>query len=123
LSITGLGGQFDSSIPRNSGFQLIPRKVSDIEIQTAISELASKPEIVIFPNPTSGSVQLKINSGQKDLKVELFNVQGLKLGSFIGSIDSVSVALSNMISASPKGVYAVKFLQNDQISVKKIMKN
>ncbi len=123
LSITGLGGQFDSSIPRNSGYQLIPRKVSDIEIQTSVSELASKPEIIIFPNPTSGSVQLKINSGQKDLKVELFNVQGLKLGSFNGSLDSIGVALSNMISASPKGVYTVKFLQNDQISVKKIMKN
>lgn len=30
LNIVGIGGQFDSSIPRNSGYQLLPRSMADI---------------------------------------------------------------------------------------------
>ena len=30
LNIIGIGGQFDSSIPRNSGYQLLPRSAADI---------------------------------------------------------------------------------------------
>lgn len=30
FTVVGIGGQFDSSLPRNSGYQLFPRKLSDI---------------------------------------------------------------------------------------------
>lgn len=34
LNIIGIGGQFDSSIPRNSGYQLLPRYAADITPRT-----------------------------------------------------------------------------------------
>ncbi|TAE58127.1 MAG: T9SS C-terminal target domain-containing protein, partial [Bacteroidetes bacterium] len=35
FSVTGLGGQFDSSVPRTSGYQLLPRYIADLVVAPA----------------------------------------------------------------------------------------
>jgi hypothetical protein len=122
LSITGLVGQFDSSIPRNSGYQLFPRKVSDIEIGTSVSELAYKPEVVVFPNPTSGSFQIKSNFGEDKMDIEIFNNQGMKLVGIEGNQDSVNEKLLPFSSRFPKGLYVMKVTEGKSITTQKIIK-
>lgn len=62
FDIIGLGGQFDNSNPKNSGYQLLPRGLNDV-----------KPIIIIVPtvNIDSALYNTKEGNGTKTVKVSL----------------------------------------------------
>ena len=57
--VTGLGGQFDSSIPYTDGYQLLPRYLSDIEVETGTTELDYSGDIAFFPHPLQAVVEIR----------------------------------------------------------------
>ncbi|MDX1909658.1 MAG: lamin tail domain-containing protein [Bacteroidia bacterium] len=54
FAVTGLGGQFDSSDPRTSGYQLLPRTIADIEVENL--------PMVAFQGPASVTVDEAIGA-------------------------------------------------------------
>jgi len=62
FDVIGLGGQFDNSNPKNSGYQLLPRSINDI-----------KPIITVIPEVTIDSAlfNTKEGSGTKTVNVRL----------------------------------------------------
>ena len=125
LSITGLGGQFDSSIPRNSGYQLIPRKASDLALGVGVATLDKKMKVSIFPNPSSGSVQFKIGEVSKEELVgfELFNSMGIGLMKTTGSLEEINKKASDVLGTSPSGFYQVRFQVAEHTIVQKLIRN
>ena len=125
LSITGLGGQFDSSIPRNSGYQLIPRKASDLALGVGVATLDKKMKVTIFPNPSSGWVQFKIGEGSKEELVgfELFNSMGARLIKTTGSLEEINKKASDVLGTSPSGFYQVRFQVAEHTFVQKLIRH
>ncbi|HOY97458.1 MAG TPA: Calx-beta domain-containing protein, partial [Catalimonadaceae bacterium] len=60
LDIIGIGGQFDASIPRNSGYQFLPRRLADIYAQgTTVKALF--PTTTIAASEAAGTVSVPVN--------------------------------------------------------------
>jgi DNA/RNA endonuclease YhcR with UshA esterase domain len=110
ISITGVGGQFDSSIPRNSGFQLLPRKASDIVLNTSVSTAEKRNRLTFFPNPTTGAVRLLIPHELKSVSGELhlYNSQGKEIMVSMGDSDVWNKEVSTYLSSAPAGIFMAK---------------
>jgi DNA/RNA endonuclease YhcR with UshA esterase domain len=110
ISITGLGGQFDSSIPRNAGYQLLPRRASDIVLNTGVSSSGKRNRLMFFPNPTTGSVRLLIPQELKSVSGELhlYNSQGKEIMVSTGDSDVWNKEVSTYLSSAPAGIFMAK---------------
>ena len=113
FAFTGIGGQFDSSDPYDSGYQLLPRYIEDmmVVLSTFDEELASK--IKISPNPTSDFLNI-----ETDASIDKFNIynalgQMLISGNFENAID---------VSDLPEGNYSILFRAGDKLSSKRFIK-
>jgi len=124
LSIIGLVGQFDSSIPRNSGYQLFPRRLADIEIETGVKEAFNQNTIAIYPNPGNGRVTFKFKSDQ-DQKIDLllFNALGETILQTSGNEEEVGKITSVILSNKPMGIYHFRLLIGNELQVKTLIKN
>lgn len=62
FDIVGLGGQFDNSNPKNSGYQLLPRSINDLH-----------PIVIVVPSVSidSATYNTKEGAGVKSVKVSL----------------------------------------------------
>ena len=72
----GIGGQFDTSDPRDEEYQLLPRFLEDIGIGVS-NENIYKGEIEIFPNPIETAVT--ITADNSILSASVYDLQGRKL--------------------------------------------
>jgi DNA/RNA endonuclease YhcR with UshA esterase domain len=111
ISITGLGGQFDSSIPRNAGYQLLPRKASDIVLNTSVASQNRKNPISFFPNPTSGNVRMLYPEDLSNSQIifHLFNALGQLVMEKTGTPSEISSQLSQQLQTSPAGYFNASF--------------
>lgn len=78
LNIVGIGGQFDSSIPRNSGYQLLPRSMADITpglppVKPVIRFLFS--DTLVAENSGSVLIPIQISPTPESQTVALFVAQ------------------------------------------------
>ncbi|HPI12695.1 MAG TPA: Calx-beta domain-containing protein, partial [Catalimonadaceae bacterium] len=116
ISITGLGGQFDSSIPRNSGFQLLPRRATDIVLNTGISSNGKRNRLLFFPNPTTGAVRLLIPQDYASMQgtLHLYNTQGKEVLMSSGDVNLWNEVVSKYLSTAPSGIFRAQMeLGND----------
>jgi hypothetical protein len=107
MIITGIGGQFDKSAPYNSGYQVFPRKLSDVEAwvdRSSVSELIINCKV--YPNPTSEN--LTIASIDKWTTFEIFSISGIKVseGTFVNNNLSVAILES--------GSYFIRLFSSDK---------
>ena len=107
MIITGIGGQFDRSEPYNSGYQVFPRKLSDVEAwvdRSSVSELIINCKV--YPNPTSEN--LTIASIDKWTTFEIFSISGIKVseGTFVNN--NLSVA------SLESGSYFIRLFSSDK---------
>jgi hypothetical protein len=111
ISITGMGGQFDSSIPRNAGYQLLPRRASDIVLNTSVASENRKNPISFFPNPTSGNVRMLYPEDLSNSRINfhLFNAQGQLVMEKAGTPSEISSLLSHQLQTSPAGYFNATF--------------
>ena len=125
ISIAGLGGQFDSSIPRTSGYQLFPRRASDILINSSTSSQNRKNPISFFPNPTSGNVRMLYPEDLRNSQInfQMFNVQGQSVLEILGTPSKISTKLSEYLESSPAGYFNASFLIGKDFYRTTVVKN
>lgn len=111
IKVTGLGSQFDLDEPYDSGYQLLPRYLSDIvEISNTTSEALDL--VKVYPNPVTN--MLSIESENLVEQVLLSDLQGKQvLISYGNKID---------ISSIPNGLYFITIQIKGEIVTKKIQK-
>ena len=73
-SITGIGGQFDNSLPYDDGYQLLPRYAEDIDFVESTENAFRTGALRNFPNPASHTVRIE---GDRIMEsVELYDLNG-----------------------------------------------
>lgn len=72
-------------------------------------------ELVIYPNPTNGSLNIKIDFPYKELKITIFNLRGQKI---LTANNRTELEISHF----PKGLYFIKLKIDNEIIDKKIIK-
>ena len=110
MVITGIGGQYDRDAPYNSGYQIFPRKLSDVAAwvdRSSVSELTVVCRV--YPNPTTEN--LTVIGTDNWSSYEVYSVTGIKVseGSFINK--NLSVADLD------KGNYIIRMRSADKVGI------
>lgn len=112
-TITGLQGQFDSSSPFDSGYQLLPRYLDDFVLLVNVIDTEFDASINIYPNPTSNILQV-----QSQIEIENYKIYNA-LGKVVKSSSFENqITIANL----PEGSYSILFNSGDKLSTKKFIK-
>ena len=114
MVITGIGGQYDRNAPYNSGYQIFPRKLSDVAAwvdRSSVSELTVICKV--YPNPTAENLTV-IGTDKWDL-YEVYSVTGIKVseGSFVNN----NLSVANLDS----GNYIIRMRSADKVGIARFM--
>lgn len=114
----GMGGQFSdqNSPPFTEGYQLIPRKASDVSGGSGITEL-SKTEVTVYPNPVEHTVFLNTKVAGLS-NVSVFDITGRLVVS--ETIESTTTKLD--VNGLQPGVYMLQATGNNQVFNSRIVK-
>jgi hypothetical protein len=116
VSIIGMVGQFVPGSPApvapfpTSGYQLIPRRISDVVSTTALNPLCNCRSIKVSPNPGTGLIRISGNLSDGE-KLFISDVYGRSIGEYRLSAGNVSVDLSAVSS----GIYLLRFARSGEI--------
>ena len=117
MTIVGIGGQFDGSAPYDEGYQIFPRGLDDImewKSKVSVKEL-NRVAVGVYPNPTSGTVQLLGNNSWNTYRV--YNTVGLEVMS--GNITGNTITLSGLES----GCYFIETTNNELVGITRVILN
>ena len=117
MTIVGIGGQFDESAPYDEGYQIFPRGLDDImewKSKVSVKEM-NRVTVGVYPNPTSGTVQLLGNNSWNTYKV--YNTVGLEVMS--GNITGNTITLSGLES----GCYFIETANNELVGITRVILN
>jgi len=83
MEIIGIVNQFDSSLPYNDGYQLLPRRAADISLSTGVQtetsgELPRQFQLLQnHPNPFWRETEIRFSlSTEATVQLEIFNLLG-----------------------------------------------
>ncbi len=116
IYLKGLGSQFDADSPFTSGYQIMPRYISDVlAVPGAINQI-DPTEISIYPNPTLSDV---IISGKENIEwIEIINqlgetIQTISVNNFETTIDVINMpaGLYFMKIKTETGIYSSNFIK------------
>lgn len=79
-------------------------------------------EITVFPNPTSGLINISVASAGEEIRIDVFNLQGVKLKSISQQSGNINQNFFVNIKYFPDGVYFVKIKSGEEIITKQIIK-
>ncbi|MBI1308035.1 MAG: T9SS type A sorting domain-containing protein [Bacteroidetes bacterium] len=117
MNITGIGNQYDNIAPYNSGYQIFPRGLSDIEKWEDKGGVENTTfTSVIYPNPTSGMVT--INSKMAIGSINVTNVAGQTVRSFDGN---KSLNQSVSLEGLKGGIYIIQISSGEMQSFSRIV--
>ena len=114
MIITGIGGQYDRSAPYNSGYQIFPRKLSDVAAWVDRSSVSEYTVVCrVYPNPTAENLTV-IGTDKWDL-YEVYSITGIKVseGSFINN----NLSVANLES----GNYIIRMRSDDKVGTARFM--
>ena len=107
FSLTGIGGQFDSSSPYTEGYQIIPRSLNDLVLGKRNAAFAKA--VLLYPNPTTGRLVVEVGSAGRGASLEIFNTLGQRVRQ-----EQVSGTQAILDVASLRtGVYSVRLTTKD----------
>lgn len=112
----GIGGQFSFNSPYVIGYQIVPRKDSDITSSTGIEEL-SAGQVSVYPNPTMGNVVIEMNDASLD-QVTITDLSGRVV--LTESLTSSRQVLD--ISSLGNGMYLLQATGKGQVFNTRIVK-
>ena len=111
--LTGIGGQFDNSVPHDEGYQLLPRYMADLDFDVSVKEAAWANEISIFPNPATEVVNIKTDLQFDEIRVT--NVIGETIV-LLNNVNEVN------IKSLQSGAYFITFKKDDEVATKRFVK-
>ena len=124
---TNIGGQpVERWVPNNPEgvSQSVSVHVKD-ESLTSQNELENDVQFTVYPNPTSGNINIKINLKEtSDIEISILDISGKVIetvyqkGNQLGNKN-----LNHDINSIAKGFYFVQLKTGDKTFVKKIIKN
>jgi plastocyanin len=113
--VRGIGSQFTNNAPLNTGYQLIPRYLSDFSI--FLSNTESRPTIqTVFPNPAIAELKVELFQ-MGEYEYSLFNSSGVLVRKGEGSAKDFTLEVSSL----PAGSYLLSVSQDNHISRAKIL--
>ncbi|MEZ5059695.1 MAG: Ig-like domain-containing protein [Saprospiraceae bacterium] len=108
FELTGIGGQFDSSNPYTSGYQILPRYMEDIDIQIGVETPYWATDIQVFPNPVSNVIHLRGLKGVEKLRI--FN----QIGQLCRNIPVNGENMEILVSDLPNGLLVLSLTKGDE---------
>ena len=115
FNVKGILTQFapSTTAPFSGGYQLQPNYYTDFEAASGSENFNFDTNIKVRPNPTNGS--LEIIMAEPGEFIELYNLQGQKL---------ISSLYNSKLDLSPydNGMYVIKVLKGNKVSVTKALK-
>ena len=125
--IIGVLGQFDSSVPYNSGYQLMPRRLADFDASVGVDNKNGIPTVYElaqnYPNPFNPSTKIKFSLPENGMvTLKLYDILGREVATLINeelpaSYQTVDFNASNLST----GIYFYRLQVNDFTSVKKMI--
>ncbi|KAA9327312.1 Calx-beta domain-containing protein [Adhaeribacter soli] len=116
FTVTGIGGQFDNADPRDTGYQLLPRRTSDIQVVLGVSEDLSSA-VSIYPNPASGILNLNLSAlAGKKATITVVNT----LGQVVATVPANATQIN--VSKFPAGIYTIQVVTPEAKAVKRFVK-
>ncbi|MCC7465887.1 MAG: T9SS type A sorting domain-containing protein [Saprospiraceae bacterium] len=103
FTLVGLGGQFDSSNPFNSGYQILPRYNNDIKCNTGTQDADFSYSVQLAPNPAQDV--LHIYQSMSFDRILVLNALGQTMNTVVKS-DSLEVM---PVASYPPGIYFLRF--------------
>lgn len=116
FDLIGLGGQFDSSTPYSSGYQILPRYTADIFPTVGTKEADFSQFVRLSPNPANDVLYIQTSTSFQ--RIVLYNATGALVQTLIQPQASEQVSLSNL----PTGVYFVRFEKDNAIWTTRVVK-
>jgi len=117
FDISGVGYQFDSSLPYTEGYQLYPRYLKDIKPILSAQDEALGKAISLFPNPVHDNLTLRTRE----------NLDFIKLSDITGHVvySAFTVTDSHVINTENlgNGLYFMTVSKNNRQYTTKIVKN
>jgi DNA/RNA endonuclease YhcR with UshA esterase domain len=117
FDITGMGSQFVSGNPAPvapfpaSGYQLIPRRVSDLIPVVSIDPLCHcEEDIRVYPNPGRENLLLETRSA-REFNFEVFN----SLGQVVAEFRKTGVVSGISTTAWQSGIYSIRVKETGKI--------
>ena len=89
-----------------------------VDVCTGMENLRTNFEINIFPNPTTGSINIDLGEVKQDIKATLTN----GLGQVVFSENYISTNFINLDIDAPKGIYFLQLESDGEVITKKIIK-
>jgi DNA/RNA endonuclease YhcR with UshA esterase domain len=113
FDVIGLGGQFSPS--NLGGFQITPRRLSDILILTGLNTTLATEKLNVYPNPTQNVLRVLLSTGTATYTIQ--NAIGQVVES--GTTELVDgIATTNL----SKGLYTLKVSQAGKVYVANFVK-
>jgi hypothetical protein len=103
FNLTGIGGQFDSSFPYTSGYQIAPRYIPDVSTLIKIIEADFSANVQLAPNPVSDRLLLQSNL-QFD-RIRIFAASGVLVKTLENPLQTQEIQVDTL----PNGVYFIQF--------------
>jgi hypothetical protein len=103
FTLVGLGGQFDSSNPYNSGYQILPRYNNDIQCNTRTQEADFSHSVQLAPNPAQDV--LYVHQSMSFDRIVVFNALGQGMNTVIKP-ESLEILT---VGTYPPGIYFLRF--------------
>lgn len=116
FDLTGIGGQFDSSLPYTTGYQVLPRYNSDISTLSAAKEVDFSAQVQVTPNPVSD--RLLIHTEMPFDRIYIYSVAGVLLE----TLKNPSLYEQIQVSQLPGGAYFIQFEKDGAVWTTRFLK-
>ncbi|MBL7917388.1 MAG: T9SS type A sorting domain-containing protein, partial [Bacteroidia bacterium] len=112
-------GQYTVTLTANNGTATsVSNQVITVASCTGINDLTADVKFAVYPNPTSGTLNIKLADGTSNFKYTVHNILGTVVASEnVKNQDNVSINLANQAA----GVYFVTIENNGKKSTQKIV--
>ncbi len=106
FNLTGIGGQFDSSNPYTSGYQISPRYIADVSSLVATKEVDFSENVLLTPNPASDYVV--VNTNLRFDRISLISTTG----ALLRTLNQPDMQEQIVLTTLPAGTYFLRFEKN-----------
>jgi len=124
--VSGIGGQFDNSAPRTSGYQIFPMRWSDLTIcrnTVGIEDRnVASATFELVPNPTNGLFEIRSSGfNSSTITVSVRDISGRLVSSQTINNANGNFSKSFDLNGESKGVYFITIMDGENVINKKLI--